>query len=92
MFNLIVATMVQSMPALAVLVLFLCMGTIFFGSLIYAVECGTFTVNENYPQGEYLRPTVSHFGVEVSPFNSIPNSIYWVITTFTTSTCDYRLS
>jgi hypothetical protein len=38
-------------------------------------------VNVDYPQGQYLRPTLSGQGIEVSPFNSAAVSIYWTIIT-----------
>lgn len=84
MFSLIVATMVKSLPALGVLVMFVFMGMIFFGSLIYLIEGGKFTANEQYPNGVYLRFAINQYDHEVSPFVSIPTSIYWVVTTATT--------
>ena len=84
MFDLIVETMVVSLPALGILFTFVVLGMILFGSIIYACEGGTFQATEQYPEGEYLRPTVSAYGLEVSPFNSIPTAFYWVLTTATT--------
>lgn len=38
-------------------------------------------MNVDYPQGQYLRPTLNGQGLEVSPFNSAAVSIYWTIIT-----------
>ena len=78
---LIFATLEKSLPALSVMIIFSFFGMIFFGSLIYVFEAGRFSVTSGYPQGVYLRRTVNHASLEPSPFNSIPSSIYWAITT-----------
>ena len=50
-------------------------------SLILLVENGTLIVNENYPNGAYLRNNVDGSDYEVTPFTSIPIGIYWAIGT-----------
>lgn len=82
--ELILATLHRSMPALGVLVMILSMSAVFFAFIIYFVEGGTFRVTDDYPGGVYLRRNMNGLGWEISPFSSVPTSIYWVITTSTT--------
>ena len=55
-----------------------------FGSLIYAAEKGTWTVDDDFPYGAFTRPTIDGRDREESPFRSIPFSFWWVIVTVTT--------
>lgn len=50
---------------------------------MYALEEGVYTVNEDYPGGHYLRPN-GYGGQTLSPFDSIPSSLYYMIVTITT--------
>ena len=79
--DLIKETMVQATTLLGVFLFFVIIIIIFFGFLIYLVESGTFTVNQDYPNGAYLRPTYDGTGMSVSPFKDIPIGIYWAIST-----------
>lgn len=87
MFDHTVQILRKSSAAVVVLLVIVTLGALFFGSIIYYLEGGIFTVNEQYPQGEYLRVSVDGYRHEISPFNSIPTSIYWA---FTTSTSGMR--
>ena len=82
--SVVILTCVKSFPALGVLIMFILLGMVFFGALIFQMEGGTFQVTADYPDGEYLRASVNGVGIEVSPFLSIPTSMYWVVTTITT--------
>ena len=82
--RLLVNAMKNSLPALGTLVVFLLLGMILFGSLIYELEGGTFVVNKNHPEGAYLRVPSNGVGLEISPFNSIPSCFYWALTTLVT--------
>ena len=84
MLNLVIQTMRMSIPALLVLTFLVLLAMIFFASIIFLLEAGTYTVNEDYPNGAYLRVPYNGVGTEVSPFVSIPVCFYWVITTLTT--------
>lgn len=84
MLALVYATLESSIDALGVLGLFIVMALLFFGSIIFVLESGSFQVTSEYPNGEYLRATISGEGLEVSPYVSIPTSMYWVMTTCTT--------
>ena len=69
----------------ALLVLGICCLTImiFFGSIMFIIEAGVFTVNNEYPTGNFL---VYLFGTGTVPssFTSIPATMYYVSTTITT--------
>lgn len=84
MFRLLVRTIEISLPALGILILFIAMGFIFFGSLVYPMEAGKFTVSPLYPQGVYLRQEFDGYRIVVSMFDAIPDTIYFVLTTFAT--------
>ena len=79
--ELITETMIQATTLLSVFLFFVVIIIIFFGFLIYLVETGTFTVNQDYPAGAYLRPNYDRTGLSVSPFTDISVGIYWAIST-----------
>ena len=79
--DIIKETMVQATTLLGVFLFFVIIIIVFFGFLIYLVEAGTFTVNQDYPNGAYLRQTYDGTGMSVSPFKDIPVGIYWAIST-----------
>ena len=81
--NILSDTLAASLPALGIMLFFMLVVTLLFGSLIYYAEEGTFMVTEEYPDGAYFRPSNSG-GHEVSPFRSIAIACYWVIMTATT--------
>lgn len=81
--SLIYETISQAATILSVYVSFVMITVILFGCLIYIVEQGNFTVNMNYPNGAYLRLTHDLSSYEISPFTSIPDGMYWAITTAT---------
>lgn len=76
-------TMMSSREAIMILLFYLAIIIVFFATLIFTVESGVYTVNEDYPQGEYLRPDASG-GKTTTPFHDIPSSVYYTcITIFT---------
>lgn len=76
-------TLVASIPALTIMLVFMLVLTVLFGALIFYAEEGTFTVTAAFPEGAYMRP--SHTGgLEVSPFKNILMGAYWVVMTATT--------
>lgn len=85
MFGRVVA---MSLPAMYLLLFFLFIGMVLFGSCIYFAESGTWTVNEFYPDGAYLRRTGMPGSYddmwEQTPFHSIVDAFWWVIVTATT--------
>ena len=44
---------------------------ILFAAIMFILERGTFTVNEDYPDGEFLRFTVNSVTKEISPFRYV---------------------
>jgi hypothetical protein len=88
MLGLILETMQKSSYALGVLLLVSLVFVVFFGSVVFALESGTFTVNADYPTGALLRSAYNPSdGVSVpmaTPFDSIGTSMYYVVTTITT--------
>lgn len=76
--------MMNSLSAMGILLFFTVLGVILFGSIIFFLEAGTFIVNEDFPEGAYLRWDVLGIAREESPFSSILVSCYWAMVTFTT--------
>eukprot|EP00603_Paraphysomonas_imperforata_P001805 CAMPEP_0114434862 /NCGR_PEP_ID=MMETSP0103-20121206/12499_1 /TAXON_ID=37642 ORGANISM="Paraphysomonas imperforata, Strain PA2" /NCGR_SAMPLE_ID=MMETSP0103 /ASSEMBLY_ACC=CAM_ASM_000201 /LENGTH=482 /DNA_ID=CAMNT_0001604801 /DNA_START=516 /DNA_END=1967 /DNA_ORIENTATION=- len=76
--------MMNSLSAMGILLFFTVLGVILFGSIIFFLEAGKFTVNDDFPEGAFLRWDVLHSGKEESPFSSILVSCYWAMVTFTT--------
>ena len=74
----------KSIMALVILLFFSIIGVVLFGSLIYALESGEYVVDEDFPDGAYVRWNVLHTEKEESPFNSILISCYWAVVTSTT--------
>ncbi|CAE7798767.1 KCNA2, partial [Symbiodinium microadriaticum] len=74
----------NSLPAIGILFFFATLGVILFGSIIYFVESGTYVVNEDFPEGEYVRWNFNHSEKEKSPFVSILVACYWAVVTSTT--------
>mmetsp|Transcript_9950 Transcript_9950/g.20292 ORF Transcript_9950/g.20292 Transcript_9950/m.20292 type:complete len:1018 (+) Transcript_9950:381-3434(+) len=88
--SLFARTLHASIPALSLLCFFVLIGVVLFGSIIYFVEGGTYTVDatvcpEFLGYACYIRPnSYSGEDFEQSPFVSIPYSFYWVMVTMTT--------
>lgn len=87
----LVLTMYNSILALIVLAFCSLIFMIFFGSIMFVIESGTFEVTPDYPQGVYL---VNQYAVGAIPalFTSIPTSMYYVSTTLTTGVLDIFIS
>ena len=71
---------VQSMSAMILLMFFLTIAVILFGSLIYYAERGEW----HHGVGGMARLDVTGADYELTPFTSIPASFWWVVTTTTT--------
>eukprot|EP00929_Paragymnodinium_shiwhaense_P097428 TRINITY_DN5910_c0_g1_i1.p1 TRINITY_DN5910_c0_g1~~TRINITY_DN5910_c0_g1_i1.p1 ORF type:complete len:881 (+),score=166.62 TRINITY_DN5910_c0_g1_i1:118-2760(+) len=81
--------MLMSRQPLMILAFFNAIMTILFGSLIYFAEGLRYSVDEKFtlnghPTGVFVREAASLDGDEVSPFRSIPYSVWWTLVTMTT--------
>lgn len=82
--KLIEKTMVKSLPALGLLLFFAALGVVLFASILYFLEHGSFVVNEDFPEGAFVRWNSLHNAKEESPFRSILTACYWAVVTSTT--------
>ena len=77
MFTQVIAT---SVDAMILLLFFLTIAVILFGSLVYYAEKGEW----NHELNGFARLDVTGQEYELTPFTSIPASFWWVVTTTTT--------
>jgi hypothetical protein len=77
-------TMKQSLPALYTYVIYVGVVVLLMSFIMHIAEGGTFEVSLEYPNGRYMRPSISGNSKEVSPFLSITDATYYVIITTTT--------
>ena len=77
-------TFENSASALLIMTFFTSLGVVVFASLIYLFEQGEFVVSDEYPDGAYIRQSVTPGEREISPFTSIGSSLYWASVTLTT--------
>ena len=82
--NLVKRTIKLSVPILRTLSFYVALLMILYACLVYIVERGEFTVNTNFLSGAFLRPDVGGISQAQSPFQSISDSLYFVIITTTT--------
>lgn len=70
----------KSKDALYLMMFFVSLAVVLFGSMIYFAEAGSY----DEATGKYMRPDKWGSGEEESPFTSIPASFWWVVVTTTT--------
>ena len=76
-----------SYPSLRLLGFFGVLGCVLFGSLIFLCELGEWVPpgdDDSIPEGAFVRVNKFGTGKELTPFISIPRSMWWVVTTATT--------
>jgi hypothetical protein len=84
-FRVLTDTLRISLPILTMLFYYTLLGTVVVAAVVFQFEQGEFRVTSAYPEGAYLRPSLStHEGWEVSPFTSIWAALYWAVITATT--------
>eukprot|EP00605_Chrysophyceae_sp_TOSAG23-4_P000825 GSChrysophyteH1.ASY1.ANO1.915.1 assembled CDS len=77
-------TIFVSMPALSLLSFFIFLGVILFGALIYFIEGGEFTVDNQFRSGAYV--IEDFFGTAAATsYTSIVSAIYWAVVVTTTT-------
>lgn len=77
----------DSLPALGILFFMTLLMCVFLASCVLIAEGSNYSVDhfqEDHPDGCYIRPTPDGYGVEVSPFRSIPYAFWWFFATSTT--------
>mmetsp|Transcript_10839 Transcript_10839/g.27955 ORF Transcript_10839/g.27955 Transcript_10839/m.27955 type:complete len:958 (-) Transcript_10839:150-3023(-) len=82
----------DALPALAILLVMTTLTCVFFSSCMFIAEGTQYTVTEFptdrprtiRPTGLYIRPTKDGYGIQESPFRSIPYTFWWFFTTATT--------
>lgn len=79
-----VRVLVRSKEALAVMVFFVLLGMVLFGSVVFFAEGGDWVVDAEHPDGYYQRFSTNQVDTEMSPFRSIASSFWWVMVTVTT--------
>jgi hypothetical protein len=84
-FRVLTDTLRISLPILTMLFYYTLLGTVVIAAVVFQFEQGEFKVTSAYPEGAYLRPSLTtHEGWEVSPFTSIWTALYWAVITATT--------
>jgi hypothetical protein len=74
----------QSYPSLKLLAFFALIGCVLYGSIIFLCEQGVWHGPEGGEDGVWMRPNALGNGKEMTPFLSIPRSMWWVMVTATT--------
>lgn len=74
----------QSYPSLKLLAFFALIGCVLYGSIIFLCEQGTWHGPQGGDRGVWMRPNALGTDTEMTPFLSIPRSMWWVMVTATT--------
>jgi hypothetical protein len=83
--SIIISTVRESASSLFIMLGFVAISAVIFGSLVYTCEKGDFTVTIAYPDGAFLRKDVTGDGtLEVTPFDNLGACVYWSVVTMTT--------
>jgi hypothetical protein len=78
-------TLLRAYPTLLYMIWTVLIVAILMSSIIFLTERGSYTVNEDYPHGAFLRPNYLHSVKEESPFKSVLISMYYVLVTMTST-------
>mmetsp|Transcript_7304 Transcript_7304/g.10862 ORF Transcript_7304/g.10862 Transcript_7304/m.10862 type:complete len:376 (+) Transcript_7304:897-2024(+) len=76
-------TMLRAYHTLLFMMWCIFLTAVLIGSVVFLLERGEYVINDEYPDGAYLRQTVTGHGKEESPFTSTGLSLYWVVVTLT---------
>lgn len=78
-------TILRAYPTLLYMVWTILIVATIMASVIFVIERGHYTVNDDYPNGAYLRPNILNSGKEESPFSSVLIGMYFVVVTMTST-------
>jgi hypothetical protein len=78
-------TLLRAYPTLLYMVWTVLIVAIIMSSILFLTERGSYTVNQDYPEGAFLRPNYLNTVKEESPFKSVFISIYYVLVTMTST-------
>ena len=73
----------NSKDALIILAFSLVVAVVVLACIEYSLELGTFTVNADYPLGEFVN-NLEGGQSRMSPYTSIPVAMYWAVITLST--------
>ena len=76
----------RSKGALLFQLTYIIIAVVLLGTFVYICERGQFRVTEDYPRGAFFRESIDGQAQQdtVSPYTSVPVSIYWAVITITT--------
>jgi hypothetical protein len=77
-------TLLQTYKTFFFLYWFVMLLVIVYGAIMFTVERGTLTVNNDYPDGEYLRWNIARTEKEPTPFTSLAASMWYTLVSITT--------
>jgi hypothetical protein len=77
-------TLLQTYKTFFFLYWFVMLLVVVFGAVMFALERGDFTVNDEHPDGAYLRWNIERTEKEVSPFHSLAASMWYTLVSITT--------
>ena len=84
--ELLTKTLHASYNVLALLLFFVLLAVVFFGVVIFSLEGGTWTVNDEFQNGAYLRrDKLGNTLAEESPFTSMMTAFYYTMITLATT-------
>lgn len=75
-------TLSDAKPMILIISFLALIGVTFLSAIIFHFEQGIFTVNEDFPEGAFLRPNIRADGMEKSPYTSLEASFYNMVITF----------
>mmetsp|Transcript_7161 Transcript_7161/g.16280 ORF Transcript_7161/g.16280 Transcript_7161/m.16280 type:complete len:890 (-) Transcript_7161:285-2954(-) len=74
----------DSLSALVMCWIMTLLTSVFFASFVHFAEGSKYKINEDFPEGAYVRPTTDGYGEEETPYRCIVYSLWWFYVTSTT--------